>query len=146
MRQLVVKGFPDAERITLVMDNLNTRAGASLYKAFEPAKARRLLNKLEFARTPKHGSWLNMAETEDKDGLREGREPLQVRPPSNTPIALWWAHALQQAVVASKSRTERVMGAPPLVFGSIWRGPTACFNFARRNGNQPPSSKCCQNA
>ena len=64
VRQLVEEDFPEAERITLVMDNLNTHTGASLYKAFEPAKARRLLNKLEFVYTPKHGSWLNMAEIE----------------------------------------------------------------------------------
>ncbi len=56
--------YPDAEQITLVMDNLNTHAGASLYKAFAPAKARRLLNKLDLRYTPKHGSWLNMAEIE----------------------------------------------------------------------------------
>ena len=64
VRQLVEEDFPEAERITLVMDNLNTHAGASLYKAFEPAKARRLLEKLRFVYTPKHGSWLNMAEIE----------------------------------------------------------------------------------
>ena len=46
------------------MDNLNTHNGASLYKAFPPAQAKRLLNKLEFVYTPKHGSWLNMAECE----------------------------------------------------------------------------------
>jgi hypothetical protein len=46
------------------MDNLNTHVGASLYKAFEPKEARRLLDKLEFHYTPKHGSWLNMAEIE----------------------------------------------------------------------------------
>ena len=46
------------------MDNLNTHCGASFYKAFEPAEARRLLDKLEFHYTPKHGSWLNMAEIE----------------------------------------------------------------------------------
>jgi len=46
------------------MDNLNTHAGASLYKAFEPAEARRLLDRLEFHYTPKHGSWLNRAEIE----------------------------------------------------------------------------------
>ena len=50
--------------ILLVMDNLNTHIGASLYKAFDPAEARRLLDKLEFHYTPKHGSWLNMAEIE----------------------------------------------------------------------------------
>ncbi len=64
VRRLVEEDFPAALRITLVMDNLNTHAGASLYKAFPPRQARRLLEKLEFAYTPKHGSWLNMAECE----------------------------------------------------------------------------------
>ena len=57
-------GFADAKRITLVMDNLNTHTGASMYKAFEPQIARALLAKLEFVYTPKHGSWLNMVECE----------------------------------------------------------------------------------
>ena len=56
--------YPDADRITLVMDNLNTHTGASLYKAFAPVEARRILEKLEIHYTPKHGSWLNMAEIE----------------------------------------------------------------------------------
>ena len=64
VRRLVEEDFPGARRVTLVMDNLNTHAGASLYKAFPPQQARRLLEKLEFAYTPKHGSWLNMAECE----------------------------------------------------------------------------------
>jgi hypothetical protein len=49
---------------TLVMDNLNTHTGASLYKAFPPEQARRILDKLDIHYTPKHGSWLNMAEIE----------------------------------------------------------------------------------
>ena len=56
--------YPDAEKIVLVMDNLNTHTIASLYEAFEPAMARRLTEKLEIHYTPKHGSWLNMAEIE----------------------------------------------------------------------------------
>ena len=64
VRRLVEEDFPEAERITLVMDNLNTHAGASLYKAFPAPKARRLLTKLQFVYTPRHGSWLNMAECE----------------------------------------------------------------------------------
>jgi hypothetical protein len=56
--------YPDAERIVLVMDNLNTHTTASLYKTFEPDEARRLARKLEIHYTPKHGSWLNMAEIE----------------------------------------------------------------------------------
>ena len=64
VRRLVENDFADAKRITLVMDNLSTHTGASLYKAFEPAVARALLERLEFVYTPKHGSWLNMAECE----------------------------------------------------------------------------------
>ena len=56
--------FPDAEKIILVMDNLNTHKVASLYKAFPPAEARRIIKRLEIHYTPKHGSWLNMAEIE----------------------------------------------------------------------------------
>ena len=56
--------YLDAEKIILVMDNLNTHKAASLYKAFPPAEARRILKRLEIHYTPKHGSWLNMAEIE----------------------------------------------------------------------------------
>jgi hypothetical protein len=56
--------FPYAEKIILVMDNLNTHKPSSLYKAFPPEEARRILNKLEIHYTPKHGSWLDMAEIE----------------------------------------------------------------------------------
>jgi hypothetical protein len=64
IRQLVDEHFPRAEKIVLVMDNLNTHKPASLYEAFPPAEARRLIEKLEIHYTPKHGSWLDMAETE----------------------------------------------------------------------------------
>ena len=64
VRRLVEEDFPQAQRITLVLDNLSTHSGASLYKSFPPAKARALLDKLELVYTPKHGSWLNMAELE----------------------------------------------------------------------------------
>jgi len=56
--------LPDAQKIVLVMDNLNTHTVASLYKAFAPEKARRLCERFEFHYTPVHGSWLNMAEIE----------------------------------------------------------------------------------
>src|SRR5215216_7978879 len=56
--------YPDAERVVLVQDNLNTHTPASLYEAFAPAEARRLADRLELHYTPKHGSWLNMAEIE----------------------------------------------------------------------------------
>lgn len=64
MRDLVNVHFPQAEKIVLVMDNLNTHKLASLYEAFPPAEARRIIDKLEIHHTPKHGSWLNMAEIE----------------------------------------------------------------------------------
>ena len=64
VRRLVEEDFPQAQRITLVLDNLSTHSGASLHKSFPPAKARALLDKLELVYTPKHGSWLNMAELE----------------------------------------------------------------------------------
>jgi hypothetical protein len=64
IRELVDVHYPDAERIVLVMDNLNTHAPASLYHAFPPAEAKRLADKLEIHYTPKHGSWLDMAEIE----------------------------------------------------------------------------------
>ena len=54
----------DVEQIVLVMDQLNTHTPGSLYEAFPPAEAKRLANKLDIHHTPKHGSWLNMAETE----------------------------------------------------------------------------------
>jgi hypothetical protein len=56
--------FPKAESIILVQDNLNTHTPASLYRAFPPAQARRIADRFEWHYTPKHGSWLNMAEAE----------------------------------------------------------------------------------
>ncbi len=64
IKELVDERYPKAERIVLVMDNLNTHTPASLYEAFPPAEAKRLADKLEIHYTPKHGSWLNMAEIE----------------------------------------------------------------------------------
>jgi transposase len=64
IKELVDVRYPQAERIVLVMDNLNTHTPASLYEAFDPEEARRLTEKLEIHYTPKHGSWLNMAEIE----------------------------------------------------------------------------------
>jgi transposase len=64
MKELIDVHFPEAEVIRLVADNLNTHTPAALYEAFAPAEARRITRKLEFHYTPKHGSWLNMAECE----------------------------------------------------------------------------------
>lgn len=64
IRHLLEVDYPHAEWVVLVMDNLNTHGLASLYEAFEPALARRLARRLEIHYTPKHGSWLNIAEIE----------------------------------------------------------------------------------
>lgn len=64
MKDLVYIHFPDAELIRVVQDNLNTHTPWVLYAAFDPGEARRLLDHLEFRYTPKHGSWLDMAESE----------------------------------------------------------------------------------
>jgi hypothetical protein len=64
VRWLVDEVYPHAEYIRLVQDNLNTHAPAALYETFPPAEARRILQRIEFHFTPKHGSWLNMAEIE----------------------------------------------------------------------------------
>jgi hypothetical protein len=64
MKRLADERYPEAERIRVVMDNLNTHKPASLYEAYAPAEARRILRRLEFHYTPKHASWLNQAEIE----------------------------------------------------------------------------------
>ena len=64
MRFLVDECFPKAEKIIVVQDQLNTHTPAALYEVFEPAEAKRILDRLEFHYTPKHGSWLNMVEIE----------------------------------------------------------------------------------
>jgi hypothetical protein len=64
MRELVDVDYPEAEVIRVVLDNLSTHTEASLYKAFSPPEARRILRRIEFHYTPKHASWLNMAEIE----------------------------------------------------------------------------------
>ena len=64
VRELVDEGYPQADKIVLVMDQLNTHGPASLYEAFPPAEAKRIADKLEIHHTPKHGSWLNLAEIE----------------------------------------------------------------------------------
>ena len=64
IKQLLDHHYPTAKKVVLVMDNLNTHTGGSLYEAFPPHEARALLDRLEIHYTPKHGSWLNIAEIE----------------------------------------------------------------------------------
>lgn len=64
LKEIVDEDYPNAEKITLVMDNFKTHSPGALYETFEPREAKRIWNKFEFVFTPKHGSWLNMAEIE----------------------------------------------------------------------------------
>ena len=64
MRYLIDERYPHADKVVVVLDNLNTHTPAALYEAFPPAEAKRILDRLEFHYTPKHGSWLNMVEIE----------------------------------------------------------------------------------
>src|SRR5262249_13351610 len=77
MKWLVDERYPEAEIIEVILDNLNTHKPASLYEAFEPAEARRILRKINFHYTPKHGSWLNMAEIELGAALLERQRILK---------------------------------------------------------------------
>ena len=81
IRRLAEQDFPDADKIVLVMDNLNTHSPASLYERYDPVTAKRLWDKLEIHHTPKHGSWLNMAEIElsvlQRQGLSDRIESLE---------------------------------------------------------------------
>jgi len=89
----VAEQYADAERITLVMDNLNTHRPGSLYETFPPEQAKDLWNRFEFVYTPKHGSWLNMAEIELNVLIRQC---LNRRIPDMTSVAaeveVWQGH------------------------------------------------------
>jgi len=115
VKTLVDEQFADADKIVLVMDNLNTHTCASLYTAFEPAEAKRLADKLEVHYTPKHGSWLNMAEIElsvlarqclaermnDKENLKEQVAAWQER--RNTSAAkIDWRFTTEKARIKLK--------------------------------------------
>jgi hypothetical protein len=92
VKEVVDDRSPAAERIVLVLDNLNTHTPASLYEAFPPVEAKRLADKLELHYTPKHGSWLDMAELELSVLARQcldDRFPDQ--PALTTAVASWEA-------------------------------------------------------
>jgi hypothetical protein len=92
VRELVDVHYPEAEQIVLVLDQLNTHSPASLYEAFPPAEAQRLAAKLEIHHTPKHGSWLNMAEIELSALQRQCLDRrLADRPAVEREVAAWVA-------------------------------------------------------
>lgn len=90
VKDLVDGRYKQAEKIVLVMDQLNTHSTASLYEAFEPEEARRLAEKLEIHYTPKHGSWLNMAEIELSVLSRQClNERMEDKPTLKQEVATW---------------------------------------------------------
>ena len=101
MRDLVDVHFPEAIRIRLVEDNLNTHDPTALYEVFAPAEAKRILDRLEFHYTPKHGSWLNMAEIEFSVLSRQCLHPrIADKPALEREVAAWQAERNQaQATV-----------------------------------------------
>ncbi len=123
MQYLVDVLFPDAARIHLVLDNLNTHTPAALYRTFPPHEALRILSKLEFHYTPKHGSWLNMVELEFSV---LSRQCLERRIPSITElqqeIEAWEQERNQNratvnwrfSTVDARTRFERLYPTPSL--------------------------------
>lgn len=97
IRELVDVHYPEAIKIRLVLDNLNTHTGASLYAAFEPGEAKRILDRLDLHYTPKHASWLNMAEIEigimNRQCLNRRIDDIAI---STSEIAAWESQRNQQ--------------------------------------------------
>jgi hypothetical protein len=89
---LLEQHYRAAERVVVVMDQLNTHSAASLYEAFAPARAKRLADRLEIHHTPKHGSWLNMAEIELSALARDLPERVGDRVALSKHISAWEAH------------------------------------------------------
>jgi len=108
VRELIDVHYPKADKIVLVMDNLNTHSPASFYEAFEPAEAWRLSQKLEIHYTPLHGSWLNMAEIEPSVLARQclaGRIPNFER--AQQQVAAWQqARNQQRATIQWRFTTQ----------------------------------------
>jgi hypothetical protein len=104
--------YAQAERVILVMDNLNTHSGASLYETFAPAEALRLLKRLEIHYTPKHGSWLNMAEGEFSVSQRQCLDRrIATSEVLGQEIAAWEVQRNEQAIGANwKFTTEEARG------------------------------------
>lgn len=102
MKDLVDVHFPEAEVIRVVLDNLHTHHPSSLYEAFTPQEARRILRKLDFHYTPKHGSWLNRAEIEISVLSRQClKQRLPSIPALQTQVTAWTRHRNAQAVMSN---------------------------------------------
>ena len=152
MRWLVDEAYPEAEKIRVVLDNLNIHKPASLYQAFRPDEARRIRKRLEFHYTPKHGSWLNMAEIEfsvfsrqclarrigDEDTLKREIAALEAQR-NNAQATIDWRFSTVDARVKLKRVYPSVSTgcgtspSPRCKAGSNWRFPGA-NNLRRARG------------
>lgn len=101
MRDLIEVHYPDAQKIVLVMDNLNTHNPSSFYETFPPEVARRLTEKLEIHYTPKHGSWLNMAEIELSALARSLRRRIATAEELTKEVAAWQKRRNQMTTTIS---------------------------------------------
>ena len=131
IKKLVDEDYPDRDRIVLVMDNLNTHKLSSLYEAFEPAEARLIAERLEIHYTPKHGSWLNMAEIEigvlarqcldrriaNQDILR-GEVNAWQNQRNRDVIRVDWRFTTENARIKLKSLYPSIQKVEPLAFAS----------------------------
>lgn len=129
IKELVDVRYPTAPIIRLVMDNLNTHSKASLYKAFSPAEARRIAHRLEIHHTPKHGSWLNIAEIELRvlsiqcldrrmsniETLRREVAAWQASRNGNEDAQVDWQFSVQNARIKLKRLYPRLTSAPKQV-------------------------------
>lgn len=108
IKELLDVDYPDVEKVVLVCDNLNTHKLASLYEAFEPREARRLVERLEVHFTPKHGSWLNIAETELSVFTRQclARRMPDIQTLKTNAIAWYRERNTQQKTVDWQFKTE----------------------------------------
>ena len=142
IKKLVDEDYPDRDRIVLVMDNLNTHKLSSLYEAFEPAEARRIAERLEIHYTPKHGSWLNMAEIEigvlarqcldrriaNQDILR-GEVNAWQNQRNRDVIRVDWRFTTEDARIKLKSLYPSIQKVEPL--GCVVKAPSTLGTFLR---------------
>ena len=106
MRKLADEHYPEAEKIRVVLDNLNTHMGAALYEAFKPQEARGILRRLEFHYTPKRASWLNQVEIESSRcslGSASGE--------SASPTKRYFEERWQRGSESATKREQRWIGA-----------------------------------
>jgi transposase len=105
---LVENQYPSASKITLVQDNLRAHKPAAMYEVFEPAKAKAILDKIEFVFTPKHGSWLNMAEIEFSAIKRQAiKNRIADKETLEKKVSLWQEKRNQKQVKANWQFTTK---------------------------------------